>query len=75
MLKSKVFLIILGVIALAVLAYAAYYFFTMRGVKVPKYTVLRKQGNIEIRRYAPVIMAQVTVDGDRDQVINKGFAY
>ena len=39
----------------------------------PKFESLRKEDNIEIRRYVPVIVAETTVDGDMDSASNRGF--
>ena len=39
----------------------------------PKFESLRKEDNIEIRRYVPVIVAETTVDGDMDTASGRGF--
>lgn len=39
----------------------------------PKYQVLFKSNEFEIRQYAPMLIAEVTVDGDMDQASSKGF--
>ncbi len=39
----------------------------------PAYTVELKDGDFEIRRYAPVLAAEVTVSGERSAAINQGF--
>lgn len=39
----------------------------------PKYQVLIKSDDFEIRQYAPMLIAEVTVEGDMDQASNKGF--
>ena len=39
----------------------------------PQYKVLYSSQNIEIRQYAPMLIAQVYVDGDMDEASNKGF--
>ena len=39
----------------------------------PKFESLRKEDNIEIRRYVPVIVAETTVDGDMDTASSRGF--
>ena len=39
----------------------------------PAYTVETKDGDFEIRRYAPLLAAEVTVTGDRSAAINQGF--
>jgi effector-binding domain-containing protein len=45
----------------------------MAQVKEPQYTLVEKQGNIEIRDYAPIIVAEVDVKGKRMPAINQGF--
>lgn len=39
----------------------------------PAFTVETKDGDFEIRRYAPLLAAEVTVTGDRSTAINQGF--
>lgn len=55
------------------MAYFIYYFFVMRNVKIPTYRVMNQQGNIEIRQYDPMIIAEVTLTGERNDTINRGF--
>ena len=42
-------------------------------VEQPKYSVVQSGGNIEIRDYAPIIVAETEVTGDRRDAIGKGF--
>jgi len=42
-------------------------------VEHPKYTLVERGGNIEIRDYAPMIVAETEVSGDRREAISKGF--
>ncbi len=39
----------------------------------PAYSVELKDGDFEIRRYAPLLAAEVTVTGERSAAINQGF--
>jgi len=39
----------------------------------PDFTVETKDGDFEIRRYAPLLAAEVTVTGERSAAINQGF--
>jgi hypothetical protein len=42
-------------------------------IEEAKYTVLEKEDNFEIRRYAPQIVAETYVEGDLEEVGNVGF--
>ena len=42
-------------------------------IEEPKYTVLEKTEPFELRMYAPMILAEVKVDGDLDEASNQGF--
>ncbi|NTS76183.1 heme-binding protein [Catenovulum sp. SM1970] len=42
-------------------------------IEQPTYQVIRTNDNIQIRFYDPMIIAQVTVQGPRDQAISRGF--
>lgn len=44
-----------------------------RRIPRPDYKVIKKERNIQIREYAPMILAEVQVLGDRKQAINQGF--
>jgi hypothetical protein len=39
----------------------------------PRHAVIEKIDNIEIRRYEPMLMAEVDVEGDRSTAANRGF--
>ncbi len=45
----------------------------MSNVEQPDYKLVKSEGNIEIRDYAPMILAQVEVSGERKQAIREGF--
>ena len=45
----------------------------MSNVEQPDYKLVTSEGNIEIRDYAPMILAQVEVSGERKQAITEGF--
>ena len=42
-------------------------------IEEPKYTVLEKTIPFELRSYAPMILAEVQVDGDLDEASSQGF--
>lgn len=39
----------------------------------PKYTVDRSWGKIEVRKYAPMVVAELTVEGDKKKALTAGF--
>lgn len=43
------------------------------GTETPKYAVERTDGPMELRRYAPRVMAEVTVSADRNSAVSSGF--
>jgi hypothetical protein len=45
----------------------------MSQVNEPKHKVISSEGNIEIREYAPILVAQVLVTGERKNAISTGF--
>lgn len=42
-------------------------------IETPRYAVELHDGPIEVRRYAPLLAAEVRVSGERTQAINQGF--
>jgi SOUL heme-binding protein len=44
-----------------------------KGYELPPYTVSESHGAIELRRYRSQLVAEVTVDGTRDEAVRKGF--
>ncbi len=42
-------------------------------IEEPSYQVLASEGPFEIRRYAPMLVAETWMDGDMDEASNKGF--
>lgn len=58
---------------LAVVGVAAWGPVVSSNVEHAKYDVVSSVGNIEIRDYAPHIVAEVTVSGKRKKAINQGF--
>lgn len=67
------FIIVIAFIIALIIAYFGVNYFIMKDVKTPNYTVVEKTNQIEIRQYEPMITAEVTVTGDRETAINRGF--
>lgn len=44
-----------------------------KGYELPPYTVLKADGDVELRHYAPQLVAEVTMEGDRNQSVRQGF--
>lgn len=42
-------------------------------VETPNYSVSSKSDNLEIREYGPTIVAEATIEGERDKAIQRGF--
>jgi hypothetical protein len=62
----------IAVIALAALG-AAVLGSMMSKVEEPKYRVVEKDGNIEFRDYAPMIVAEAEVSGEQNKALGEGF--
>jgi DNA gyrase inhibitor GyrI len=63
---------ILGIAGVALLA-AALWGPIVSNVEQPKYEVVERRGNIEIRDYPPTIVAEAEVRGERREAIGNGF--
>lgn len=61
------------VAALCALAAAAFPSLVAMAADEPSFTIERKDGDFEIRRYDPLLAAEVTTTGDRSTAINAGF--
>lgn len=60
---------IIGIVAIGAIAVGA----IMSNVETPSYEVIRSDRSIEIRRYNPMIIAEVQMDGNREDAIGDGF--
>jgi effector-binding domain-containing protein len=69
MLKSKIFYLVLLVIIGLFLVWQM----TAYKAPEPRYQILKSDGNIQIRQYPEMVVAQVEVPGERDAAINAGF--
>lgn len=62
-----------GAAAAALIAVLASWVPTMAAVEEARYDVIEGDGAVEIRDYAPMIVAETLVEGDRDSAISRGF--
>ena len=67
--KRWIFLAVTGLAGLGTITWSA----VASNVETPDYMVSSKSGNLEIREYGPTIVAEATVEGERDQAIQRGF--
>jgi hypothetical protein len=72
MTRKKLVWWIIGIVAVLLLG-AALWGPIVSNVEHPKYTLVERSGAIEIRDYAPMIVAETEVRGDRREAISKGF--
>ena len=70
--KKKIFVAILLIVVVLVFG-AAMIGPIMSNVEVPAYKILKKEQNIEIRQYPPLIIAEVKTAGSRQASIGDGF--
>jgi effector-binding domain-containing protein len=63
---------IVGIVAVLLLG-AALWGPIVSNVEHPKYKVAERSGNIEIRDYAPMIVAEAEVKGEQREAISRGF--
>jgi hypothetical protein len=61
------------IVAVVVAIGAALWGLIVSNVEQAKYEVVESQGDIQIRDYAPMIVAEAEVSGERKAAINKGF--
>lgn len=47
----------------------------MSQVNEPKFNIIRSDGAIQVRDYPPLVVAEVHVEGQRNQAISKGFRF
>jgi hypothetical protein len=70
--SKKIVWWIVGIVAVLLLG-AALWGPIVSNVEHPKYTLVERSGAIEIRDYAPMIVAEADVKGERREAISKGF--
>ena len=67
--RRWILLAVAGVAGVGAVAWSA----MANNVETPDYVVSSKQGDLEIRDYGPNIVAEATVEGERDKAIQRGF--
>lgn len=70
--RRKYMLWLPTIVAVVLLA-AALWGPIVSNVEHPKYALIERSGDIEIRDYAPMIVAETEVTGERREAISKGF--
>ena len=60
---------IIGIVLIGVVAVGP----VMSDVETPDYEVVKSEGDIQIRQYAPMIIAEVQMTGKREDAIGNGF--
>lgn len=69
----KIKWVLIGAIVAVLLILSTMIGMIMSDVKQPKYTTIGTSGNIELRQYAAIVVAEVEVVGERKEAINIGF--
>ncbi len=67
---------VLGIVGVVVAGFGAWCgagLWFKRGVEEPRFDVLSRDGDVEIRRYAPTLIAVTVVEGEREAALNEGF--
>ena len=69
--KRKWFImsVIVGIVLIGIVTLG----FIMSNVEIPRYKVVNAENNIEIRRYSPMIVAEVQIKGQREDAMGDGF--
>ena len=67
-------MIVLGTVALGALAAGGAYVAATRSIETPAYSVVHTYGDVELRRYPEMTLAQVTRKGTRRKSVQSGFS-
>jgi hypothetical protein len=67
--RRRILWIIAGIVAIGIAAWGP----IVSNVEQAKYEVVESQGDIQIRDYVPMIVAEAEVSGERKEAINQGF--
>ncbi|MFP4648221.1 MAG: SOUL family heme-binding protein [Halorhodospira sp.] len=69
----KILLWTVGVLALLLIGATAAWWLVIRGVETPSYSVLMRDGELEVRDYPPLRVAEVVRRGSRGRAVSEGF--
>lgn len=68
--KISLLFIFVGIIVIILASLSGTF---MSQVEQPRYKVKNKQGNIEVRVYPPLLIAEISTQGSREKAIKEGF--
>jgi hypothetical protein len=71
--RTVMLTMVLSTFGLILIGFLAWSIIGSRGEQ-PKYNVVSVKSNIEVRDYAPMIVAEVETTGEREEAISKGFS-
>jgi hypothetical protein len=69
----KLILILLGLAAMVGIVGLLVFVFVIQNVEKPDYQVVSQDGDFELRDYPPLVVAEVSGSGDRQQSLSNGF--
>ena len=64
--------LVLG-LATALIGLVLFWYVQVQNVEIGRYTVIEADGDIEVRQYPAVVVAEITQTGSRDQAVRSGF--
>jgi hypothetical protein len=70
---GRTMMIVAGVVLAVALLGPAAWIFVMNRVEQPAYALVTREGEIEIRDYPALVVAEVTRQGDRNSAVRAGF--
>jgi len=60
-------------LAAALIGLVLFWYVQVQNVETARYTVIESDGDIEIRQYPALVVAEITQTGSRDQAVRSGF--
>lgn len=71
--RARALLLAVGLASAGLGAWVAAGLWVKRGVEEPAFSVVSRDGDVEVRRYEPLVLAVTDVEGERDAALNEGF--